>query len=172
MKILEVGCGNGWLSHRLSLIPGTDITGIDINNIELQQAERVFGDAPNLRFLNMGIESNGLPGFDHIIFAASIQYFSSVKEIIGFALSKLEPGGEIHILDTHFYKPGEIAAAKERTADHFNELGFPEMAAFYFHHTMEELKSFRYEIVYQPSFFRRQFNNEKNPFPWICIKKV
>jgi 2-polyprenyl-3-methyl-5-hydroxy-6-metoxy-1,4-benzoquinol methylase len=31
MKILEVGCGNGWLSQRLSSLHAAAITGIDIN---------------------------------------------------------------------------------------------------------------------------------------------
>ena len=172
MKILEVGCGNGWLSHRLSCLPVADITAIDINPIELQQAERVFGHNPNLRFLHRSIESLEQHEFDYIIFAASIQYFSSLKKIIGSARLKLKPGGEIHILDTHFYHPGDVAEAKNRTIRHYNELGCPEMSAFYFHHTLEELDGIGYEILYQPSFLRRYFGNEKNPFPWICIKKA
>src|SRR5450631_3041834 len=30
LEILEVGCGNGWLSHQLAEIPGTEVTGLDI----------------------------------------------------------------------------------------------------------------------------------------------
>jgi ubiquinone/menaquinone biosynthesis C-methylase UbiE len=161
-----------WLSHRLSSLPAVDITAIDINHIELQQAERVFGHFPNLRFVLASIESTQLEKFDHIVFAASIQYFSSLKEVIDSAMQKLKPGGEIHILDTHFYKPQEIAGAKYRTTVHYNELGCPEMPVFYFHHTLDDLNSFRYEILYQPSFLRRRFGNDKNPFPWICIKKT
>jgi len=159
------------LSHRLSSLPGAAITGIDINNAELEQAKRVFGDIPNLRFLDTDISSGELGEFDHIIFAASLHYFSSPKEIISKALKKLEPQGEIHILDTAFYQPNEVTAAKERTVVYFNTLGFPGMAAFYFHHTITELSSFRYEIRYEPSFFRRQIHNDKNPFPWISIKR-
>jgi hypothetical protein len=44
--------------------------------------------------------------------------------------------------------------------------------AFIFITAIDELNSYRYEILYEPSFFRRQFNNDKNPFPWICIKKT
>ncbi|NOT49896.1 MAG: class I SAM-dependent methyltransferase [Chitinophagaceae bacterium] len=172
VKILEVGCGNGWLSHRLSFLPGACITGIDINSIELHQAKRVFSHISNLHFINTAIDMIGPGESDHIIFAASIQYFSSLKEILDSAIQKLKPQGEIHILDTHFYNPGEIAAAKARTVDHFTNLGFPEMSSFYFHHTMDELSSFKHEIIYQPSFFQRQFNNNKNPFPWICIKNA
>ncbi len=168
MKILEVGCGNGWLSQRLSLLPGSAITGYDINSIELQQAKRVFSHVTNLHFIN-DIEK-AEKEFDHIIFAASIQYFPSLQEIIGTSIQQLKTGGEIHIIDTHFYKKEEITGAKKRTSDHFDRLGFPEMSSFYFHHSIDDLNSFNYEIIYQPSFFQRQFYNNKNPFPWICIK--
>src|ERR1700689_2775716 len=42
MRILEVGCGNGWLSAKLSEIPGADVIGLDINQTEISQANRVF----------------------------------------------------------------------------------------------------------------------------------
>lgn len=170
MKILEVGCGNGWLSHRLSSLPLVDITGFDINSIELKQAKRVFDHISNLHFVDDMPEEPGQ--FDHIVFASSIQYFSSAKEIIEVFMQQLRPNGEIHLIDTAFYKQEEIAAAKERTAGHFNRSGFPEMSSFYFHHSWEELTPFRYEIKYQPSFVRRRFYNNKNPFPWICIRKT
>src|SRR5256885_16517519 len=41
LKILEIGCGNGWLSNQLSGIENSDVTGLDINMEELQQAGRV-----------------------------------------------------------------------------------------------------------------------------------
>ena len=172
VKILEVGCGNGWLSHRLSLLQGSDITGIDINNIELQQAKKVFGHLSNLRFINTTVDAMEPGEFDHIVFAASIQYFTSPAETLLTAMQKLRPQGEIHILDTYFYKEKEIKEAKKRTVDHFERLGFPGMSAFYFHHSLDELNSFNYEIKYESSFLQRQFAGSKNPFPWICIKKT
>jgi ubiquinone/menaquinone biosynthesis C-methylase UbiE len=172
LKILEVGCGNGWLTHQLAEIPGSRVTGIDINFRELQQAVRIFNHIPNLQFIHGGINAieTEEAKYDFIVFAASIQYFSSLKEIISLAMRKLKPNGEIHIIDTNFYKPGEIMAAKERSTQYFNDLGFPEMTNHYFHHSTEDLNFFRFEILYQPSFFNRLSNN-KNPFPWLCIKK-
>jgi len=35
IHILEVGCGNGWLAHRLSGLEGADVIGADINFTEL-----------------------------------------------------------------------------------------------------------------------------------------
>jgi len=46
LEILEVGCGNGWLTHHLAELPGTKVTGIDINFTELQQAARYSAMIP------------------------------------------------------------------------------------------------------------------------------
>src|SRR5438045_3657839 len=110
LNILEVGCGNGWLCHHLSKIPGSDVAGIDINKVELDQAKRVFDSIENLEFFyGEIIDENTRNGkFDVIIFAASIQYFPSLDEILPLALELLNPGGEIHILDSHFYKSSEL----------------------------------------------------------------
>src|ERR1700744_557605 len=69
MEILEIGCGNGSLSPQLAGVPGTKVTGIDINFTELQQAARVFNNDPNLRFVHGDIRSGILDDrkFDIII---------------------------------------------------------------------------------------------------------
>ena len=84
LSILEVGCGNGWLSHELSRIPGSKIIGLDINLTELQQAARVFNQGSKLKFVYGNILSGILNDltFDVIVFAASIQYFQSLPEIL------------------------------------------------------------------------------------------
>ncbi len=172
LKILEVGCGNGWLSQQLASIAGYDVTGTDINLSELLQAERVFSHIPYLQFVYGGINGERIKdgGYDFIVFAASIQYFSSCKDIISQAMRKLKTNGEIHILDSPIYKPGELSSAKERTAKYYSDLGFPEMTEHYFHHSTNDLSLFHYKTMYRPSFINRLSNN-KNPFPWLCIKK-
>lgn len=42
LKILDLGCGNGWFSNQLSEIPNTEVYGIDVNDVELEQAARLF----------------------------------------------------------------------------------------------------------------------------------
>jgi SAM-dependent methyltransferase len=173
LKILEVGCGNGWLARQLAEIPGSKVTGIDVNFAELQQAVRVFNYIPNLQFISGGSNAKELEDaqYDFIVFAASIQYFPSLEILINTALRKLKPKGEIHILDSPFYETGELNAAKKRTEGYFTNLGFPEMTAHYFHHTMAELDSFPNKILYRPSFINHRILNNKNPFPWFCLKK-
>ena len=173
LKILEVGCGNGWLSHRLSAVSGAFVTGIDINAFELHQAARVFAGVPGLQFIYGSLCSPELVNrrFDMIVFAASIQYFRSLEETIGQCMQRLKPGGEIHILDSHLYKIDELAPATERTAQYYKELGFPAMTSQYFHHCVNELKPFDWKILYRPSRLLAPFDRYHNPFPWISIKK-
>ena len=172
LTILEVGCGNGWLAAQLASVTKSKVTGIDVNAAELDQAKRVFHHIPNLEFIHCGLDSEELQdkNFDLIIFAASIQYFSSLKKIIKAAAAYLTLQGEIYIMDSVFYRPQEIAAARQRTEEHFNSKGCNDMTAFYFHHSMEELKRLNPTILYDPSFLLNRFSLHKNPFYHVVIK--
>jgi ubiquinone/menaquinone biosynthesis C-methylase UbiE len=172
LKILEAGCANGWLSNRLASIPGSVVIGTDVNFFELQQAARVFEECPNLHFIYGDIES-GLfeeKQFDVIVFAASIQYFSSLKEILQRAMRLLKNDGELHILDSPFYAPADLESAKGRSLLYYEAMGFPEMAEWYFHHDTTSLRDFNYEILYEPGSLLNKFSRNKNPFPWIRIR--
>jgi len=171
LNILDVGCGNGWLCHHLSKIPGSSVAGIDINKTELNQARRVFDHIENVEFLFGGIDNENTRNekFDAIIFAAAIQYFPSLDSIIPAALQRLLPEGEIHILDSHFYKSSELEIARKRSFDYYHSLQFAEMTEYYFHHCVDELNPYNHKIFYNPDLFRNRFVKNKNPFPWVCI---
>ena len=171
-NFLEIGCGNGWLSAQLSEITKGEVTGIDINRIELQQAKKAFASKRNLNFIAGDIRTGILAGkkFDLIVFAASIQYFKSLKETINTALQYLTLQGEIHILDSHFYFPQEIFAAQQRTKKYFSEIGFSAMSKYYFHHGLRELQSFNHKLLYDPHAWINKLLFRKNPFYWIVIK--
>jgi len=173
LQILEPGCGNGWLSHCLAGIPDAQVTGLDINFTELQQAARVFNENERLRFIYGDLESGVLNGrkFDCIVFAAAIQYFHSLRETMGFCLKLLKSGGEIHLLDSPFYEEEEIEAAKQRTFLYYDSLGYPEMCDHYFHHNINDLKGFRYHILQNPNSLFNKFWGNRDCFHWICIKK-
>jgi len=167
LMVLEVGCGNGWFCHQLSKVPGCSVTGVDINTAELEQAKRVF---PSLRFLHQNIGNALLQErFDIIVFAASFQYFSSPAMILPACFTILKEGGEIHILDTHFYTGKEALKAANRSRSYFKEIACPELGPYYFHHTLSSLLSYNYQLLYDPkSLFNRIFY--QSPFPWIRIK--
>ncbi|MEO6682001.1 MAG: class I SAM-dependent methyltransferase [Ginsengibacter sp.] len=170
--VLEVGCGNGWFTSLLADSAKGKVWGIDINRKELKQARKLFlKKQGNVRFLYGDIRSGFLAEnkFDLIVFAASIQYFKSVKEIIHEALQHLTLQGEIHIIDSAFYSPKEINFAKMRSEKYFTDLGFPSMSRFYFHHGIQEIKSFNYSVLYDPhTWINRAF--QKTPFYLIVIK--
>lgn len=171
LRILEIGCGNGWLSASLASISNITVLGTDINKIELSQAKRVFENKLNLSFaeadiLNLHPENT----FDMIVFAASIQYFSSFEKMIREALLLLKKGGEIHILDSFFYKNGKINEAKQRSLLYYRSIGFEQMAEDYFHHSAESLHLFDTKLLFDPASIKNKYFGKKDPFPWICIK--
>lgn len=171
LSILEMGCGNGWLSAGLSAIKNSTVTGMDISKTELAQARRVFSGLSNISFKEGGIKE--VPAdrkFDTIVFAASIQYFQPFEWIILDALNLLSDSGEIHILDSHFYYPSELESAKLRTREYYQSTGFEEMAGFYFHHSYDSLKIFDYKIMFNPDSLTGKLFWKNDPFPWIRIK--
>jgi ubiquinone/menaquinone biosynthesis C-methylase UbiE len=172
LSVLEVGCGNGWLCHQLSYIKDIRITGVDINEYELEQAKRVFAGRSKISFLygNM-TELPPSQKFDIIIFAASIQYFSSLEKTIKTCMEKLHRDGEVHIIDTNFYSEEESIYAELRSRRYFTMNYQPEMSRFYFHHKYSELKFFDHQLLYNPNSLLNIVKKRAFPFPWIRIKK-
>jgi Methylase of polypeptide chain release factors len=173
LKVLEVGCGNGWLSNKIAYHVDAEVVGIDINKIELSQARTIWSHKIDLDFIYGDIRDNIFKQghFDIIVFAASIQYFPSLTEISDVAISLLNSEGEIHIIDTKFYKERQLLAAVERSNKYYLQLGYPEMAAYYFHHSWANLKNFNYTILSNPLSLANSVFNNKNIFPWIKIKR-
>jgi ubiquinone/menaquinone biosynthesis C-methylase UbiE len=171
LSILDIGCGNGWCTHRLTGISRTRVTGIDINFTELQQAARVFNNIHKAKFVYGDIRSGILDDrqFDIILFSASIQYFKSLDSILELCLQHLKPRGEIHIMDTRFYQPKEKEAARKRTEHYYHSIGMPEMSDYYFHHSLHAFAQFRHSILYDPSSFMNRFIRNHPPFHWIRI---
>lgn len=172
LNVLEVGCGNGWLSAKIAGAADVEVTGIDVNTPELEQARRVFKKIPGLHFINTTLQVDELKDkkFDMILFAASIQYFPSLREVVTLALEKLTLQGEIHIMDSPFYHQSEIELARQRSKEHFSRMGFPEMAGHYYHHSFTELDDFQYKILHHPHSWKNKLSIKKNPFYWITIK--
>lgn len=172
IDILEVGCGNGWLCAQLAAITTGKVRGTDINNTELKQARRVFNQILNLSFVETepGDAFFDEKKFDIILFAASIQYFPSLKGVLDIALDHLSPNGEIHIIDSHFYKTSEIEAARQRTKDYYATMDFDVLSNYYYHHSIDELVNYRYKILQDPNSWKNKLTFYRNPFYRIVIK--
>ncbi len=171
-RILEVGCGNGWLSNWMSTLPGVTVTGLDIHPGEIAQAKRVFGERASLQFVQGELQALIDAGnrFDLVLFAASIQYFPVFSTIVGQALSCLLPGGELHIMDSPFYEASELEEARRRSQLYFERQDALSMIPFYHHHSFASLRPFRYRILYHPGSVFNRLLPGRNPFYWICIQ--
>lgn len=178
LTILEVGCGNGWLSAQMARIPRTQVVGLDVNPRELEQAARVFAEVSNLCFVYGNLWQDTPPHhpFDVIVLASVVQYFPDLSRLIRRLQEMLKPEGEIHILDSPFYSPETVDSARHRTAAYYRALGVPEMARHYFHHLQEALAPFHPHLAYDPGSFlarirRRWLRQALSPFPWFVIRK-
>jgi hypothetical protein len=94
-----------------------------------------------------------------------------LQKIIPEVLDHLKPGGEIHFIDSAFYKQNELEAARQRSRDYYLSIGFPEMSEHYFHHSLDDLKSFNYRTLNNPDSVTRFLKKNNSPFHWICIKE-
>lgn len=138
--LLEIGCGNGWLSAHLAR-HGHVVTGLDTGAVELAQAARVFGD--------LGITwTHGDPGaqaltgqrFDRIVLAASIQYFQDLLGLMTRCRELLAPRGEVIVVDSPFYEDeADASAARMRSENYYGSIGIPEMSPHYHHHTWRSM---------------------------------
>lgn len=171
--LLDVGCGNGWAAAGLADNKRLQVSAVDINQLELEQAERVF-QKPNLAFYYGDVFENIFPqaSFDFIVLNSSAQYFEDLKALVERLFFFLKKGGEIHILDTPFYSDEEWSGAKARSLAYFHSIGCPEMAEHYFHHRLSELASFNFEIVSKKTIVERvrSFFSKVVPSNFIWVK--
>lgn len=168
LKILEIGCGNGWLAAKLAQIPGAKVIAMDINHTEIEQACRVFKN-DNLQFVHGTLNSPVSDArFDVIVFAAALPYFKSVQNTLQTALGQLYPNGEIHIIDTHFYRPDDLTKAIRNCQVYYKNMGVAEMAGQYFHHTWVDLNGFKYCFLFNPKGLIGRLT-KRSPFYWISI---
>lgn len=173
-ELLDLACGNGWLSNALASIKGIQVTGVDINQEELHQAMRVF-QKDNLSFEYGDIFSAYFSdrSYNKIVIAAAVQYFPDFSLLIKRLMSLLKENGEIHIIDSPFYTEQEALNAKKRTASYYTKMGAEAMIPYYHHHQWSVLNSYDCRIV-KPSWLKHVISKAyglANPFAWIIIQK-
>ncbi len=99
-RILEVGCGTGYLLNRIS---GNSKYGIDLSSEMLSVAKNKFDTNVNLEqttFLDYKPENK----FDNIVFAYFFTIsFSELEAHIAKAKSLLNTGGRIYVVDFYDY---------------------------------------------------------------------
>lgn len=176
-SLLDLGCGNGWMSLRLAGLPGAGIWAADVNLPELQQGARLAAitGLSNIRFVFADILENTLPEghFDLVVLAASVQYFPNVSTLVAALKRVLKPGGDIHFLDSPFY-PDEVRrlSAREASRQYYTRLGVPEMAEYYHHHRWADVAALGGKNL-NDGFISRLLQRIRylGPFPWVRISE-
>lgn len=170
LRILDLGCGNGWMANRLAENPNWEVVAIDLNQEELEQGARLFGRS-NLKFYYADILEDKYPNqhFDIILLAASVQYFPDLRLLIEELRKHLASMGQIHLLDSPCYKTREDqTAAHQRTSDYYQKIGVPEMARFYHHHGWEVVKALGGKDLNNTLWINiLQKTGWLSPFPWL-----
>ncbi|WDE07911.1 class I SAM-dependent methyltransferase [Thalassomonas viridans] len=165
--LLDIGCGNGWQSHLLARHTQANVLAIDINLQELEQGARVFS-RDNLTFAYLDLFSGCLQPqtFKFVLAGSCLQYFPDAISLIDLGLDLLMPGGEFHIIDSPFYQPAGVMAAKQRSLDYYRQLGFGQMSEYYHHHNIAIFDEYNSEFLYKKP---PEAGKGTNPFPWIKL---
>ncbi|MBI3243719.1 MAG: methyltransferase domain-containing protein [Chloroflexi bacterium] len=178
LTILDLGCGNGWLTHKLAQLPACHAWGLDVNWSELKQAARVFARGSRLSFVWADVFHSPFPqtSFNVIVLASVIQYFPDLHALIDQLFPLLTSPGELHILDSPLYSESEVALARQRTQAYYTALGFSEMAAYYHHHINDSLGGYNLECLYDPNAplarLRRKVGVADSPFLWLRLRRT
>lgn len=175
-RILDLACGNGWMSSYLYQQLGSEVLGCDLNEYELRQAVRLFS-SDEIKFAYADVEADlfRTKSFDVIILAASVQYFEDVQSILGRLLELLKKGGRIIVIDSPWYKTKDAALdAKTRSQNYYESHDVKALSDFYHHHVVDDLKAFEYRYLYNPDQFFNYWGRKlkislKSPFPIIEI---
>lgn len=95
-RVLEVGCGTGFLSARLAeAFPQSELVLTDIAGSMLERCRTRVGDGPTYKVMD-GETPQGLEGkFDLITSSLAVQWFVDLKGGLGRLADLLAPGGRM-----------------------------------------------------------------------------
>ena len=129
-RILDVGCGSGWLSEYFARL-GYDVWGIDISDDLIRMArERVESVPYNLdhetalrcRFLTYDIEVSALAEkFDAVICYDSLHHLIDERAVFRHLAAMLDVGGLLFILEGQ--KPSAGSATEDELRDVMRQYG-------------------------------------------------
>lgn len=102
LRVLDIGCGTGAITKDIAhqIAPSGFIIGIDNTEQFINEGKEMFGDVKNLELLHKDILSfETKEKFDLIISARTLQWISTLGEVIDKIKSLLKPNGQVSILD-------------------------------------------------------------------------
>ena len=141
-RVLEVGCGSGWLVRRLAArLPSGLAVGIDVSDEMVRRAETASAGLPNVQFRHGTAEEIPAPpeSFTKIISVESAYYWPDPARGLHEFFRVLQPGGSAWILinfyrdnpdchqwQAHYQIPTHLLSAAEWQA-HFRTAGFRDV---------------------------------------------
>lgn len=125
LSVLDLGAGNGWLSHRLAL-HGHDTVALDIREDQVDGlgAARALTvrAGGRMRLCAASFDAIPLPtaSVDLAVFNAALHYALDLEAVLAEAARVTRPGGRLAIVDSPFYRREAdglaMAAEKKATA--------------------------------------------------------
>jgi SAM-dependent methyltransferase len=126
LDILDLGAGNGWLSHRLQQ-QGHDCIATDlrIDTVDGLGAGAAYEPFEDQMFRRVAVTFDSLPfpdrRFDLAIFASSLHYASDLQATFDEVSRVLRSGGRLAVLDSPFYQDsadGDAMVTERERATH------------------------------------------------------
>jgi ubiquinone/menaquinone biosynthesis C-methylase UbiE len=104
-RILDVGCGTGWLGKELAaLVPDGQVVGVDVADEMVRRAQQAAAGYANLTFLRGGVDR--IPAendfFTKIISVESAYYWPDPASGLREIFRVLAPGGSVWILINYY----------------------------------------------------------------------
>ena len=101
-KILDIGCGYGFMSYMLSFTSADRIiTGIDYDEDKIDTANHCFSKTDNINFVHSDVLAFDFEKYDAIILADMLHYLQPTeqKQVIEKCINNLNAGGKLIIRD-------------------------------------------------------------------------
>ncbi len=102
-SIIDLGCGNGGLIHRLSNLSFSSATGLDRSDAFLESAQMLSKD-PRVRFISQDLTkplSTDLPKVDRIVSVFVLNELASLLTFFSLIQNLLKSNGHCHLVFTH-----------------------------------------------------------------------
>jgi SAM-dependent methyltransferase len=104
-KVLDVGCGMGWLARRIApLVSAGLAAGMDVSNAMVRRAEALSAELPNVVFARGGVDAipwdSGF--FTKVLSVESAYYWPDPAKGLREIFRVLSPGGSAWILINYY----------------------------------------------------------------------
>jgi len=130
-KVMEIGCGTGFLSYYIAHTTHMQVTGSDMCRPFIKEARQKYV-LPNLHFEVLDFNEPGVSAkgsVDYIIGNGILHHlYNTLSEVLPTLKTLLNPGGKIIFMEPNIYNPYIAAIFKSRKLRQWAKLEPDEMA--------------------------------------------